>query len=148
MRSFKTLVLVALAICLVGGTAWSEDRVIGSVKIVKGDASIVRGGKTLSVSLGQRLQQGDILRTGSDGGLGIVLRDDTVISLGPDSEVTLDTFIFDPADNNMALVTKITRGAAVYLSGKIGKLAPEKVRFQTPSATIGIRGTKFAVKVD
>jgi hypothetical protein len=40
------------------------------------------------------------------------------------------------------------KGTAVYLSGIIGKLSPQSVRFETPNATIGIRGTKMLVKVD
>ena len=44
-------------------------------------------------------------------------------------------------------MAQISRGTMAYLSGLIGKLAPEKVRIETPTATIGIRGTRFALKV-
>jgi len=44
-------------------------------------------------------------------------------------------------------VARISRGTMAYLSGLIGKLAPEAARFETPSTTIGIRGTRFAVNV-
>jgi len=45
------------------------------------------------------------------------------------------------------LLIRITKGSLAYLSGLIGKLSPESARFETPVATIGIRGTRFAVQV-
>jgi hypothetical protein len=46
------------------------------------------------------------------------------------------------------MLVRLSSGTMAYLSGLIGKLAPESVRFETPVATIGIRGTRFAMKVD
>ena len=121
---------------------------IGSVKNAAGPASVVRVNQAQPATVGQRLHQGDLLRTGEGGSLGVVLRDDTVISLGPDSELTLDEFVFVPAQDQMSFVSKVVKGSAVYLSGRIGKLSPDKVRVNTPTASIGIRGTKFAVRVE
>jgi hypothetical protein len=54
---------------------------------------------------------------------------------------------FPPSEGKFDLVARISRGTMAYLSGKIGKLAPEKARIEAPTATIGIRGTPFAGKV-
>ena len=48
----------------------------------------------------------------------------------------------------MSIITRLLKGTSAYLSGIIGKLSPESVRFETPVASIGIRGTKFAVSVE
>jgi hypothetical protein len=45
----------------------------------------------------------------------------------------------------MSLIARLAKGTMAYMSGIIGKLAPESVRFETPVATIGIRGTCFVV---
>ena len=79
--------------------------------------------------------------------LGVILRDDSSLSIGPGSRLVLRSFRFSPSEEKFDLVARITRGTMAYLSGLIGKLAPEKARFETPTATIGIRGTRFAVKV-
>jgi len=71
---------------------------------------------------------------------------DTAIALGPDSSLVIREFLFSPAEHRLGLVARLTQGTMAYLSGVLGKLAPEAVRFETPVATIGIRGTRFAVK--
>jgi hypothetical protein len=127
--------------------ALAQEPVAGSVKIAEGKSEIVRQSQAQPAVQGARLYQSDVLRTGGDGKLGVVLKDDTLISLGPDTELVLDEFVFVPVEDRMSLTTKMIRGTAVFLSGTIGKLAPEKVKVDTPSASIGIRGTKFAVQV-
>jgi hypothetical protein len=90
---------------------------------------------------------GDTLVTGRDGSLGVILRDNSSLSIGPESRLVLRSFLFSPAEGKFDLVARITGGTMAYLSGLIGKLSPESARFETPTATIGIRGTRFAVKV-
>jgi hypothetical protein len=89
----------------------------------------------------------DSLRTGKDGRVGITLSDDTQVSIGPGSEVRLDTFVYEPGQGQLALVLKFIRGTAAYVSGQIAKLAPDAVRLETPAAIVGVRGTTLAVEV-
>jgi hypothetical protein len=103
---------------------------------------------TLPAAPGLKIMAGDTLGTGRDGSLGVILRDDSSLSIGPESRLVLRSFLFSPSDGKFSLVARITRGTMAYLSGLIGKLAPGKARFETPTATIGIRGTRFAVKVE
>lgn len=140
------LLLGALSLLADGGTAVAEEA-IGVVRIASGDATVTRGGKTLPATPGLKLLVGDTLGTGRDGSLGVILRDDSSLSIGPGSRLVLRSFLFSPTEGKFDLVARITRGTMAYLSGLIGKLAPEKARFETPTATIGIRGTRFAVEV-
>jgi hypothetical protein len=78
----------------------------------------------------------------------VILKDDTSLSLGPNSVVVVDQFLFAPAEGKLSLVTRMVQGTAVYISGIIAKLSPQSVRLETPNATIGTRGTRFLVKVD
>jgi hypothetical protein len=121
---------------------------IGSIKTVRGSASVVRAGETIPASVGLKLQAGDILVTGSDGALGLILRDDSSLSLGPSSRIGIEKFLFTPAEGKLGLTTRIVRGTLTYLSGIIGRLAPDATTFVTPSFTIGVRGTHFAVRVE
>jgi len=120
---------------------------IGSVKNVRGTAAVVRAGEAIPARPGFGLLAGDILQTGADGALGLTLRDDSLLSLGPSSRIALEKFQFDPAAGNLGLTTRIIRGTFAYLSGLIGKLAPDATTFVTPVATIGVRGTRFAVRI-
>jgi len=137
----------ALAIALLGSAEGAAPS-IGLVKVAAGSAVVQRADQTVPAHAGLTLQEGDVLRTGADGRLGVVLRDDTRVSLGPDTEVRLDRFLFAPAQGRLALVLKMVRGVIAYVSGKIAKLSPDAVRVETPVAIVGVRGTRFAAKVE
>ena len=100
-----------------------------------------------AAEVGQSVFETDTLRTGEDGSIGVTLDDDTRLSLGPSSEVRLDTFRYAPAEGSVGLAMRFLRGIAVYVSGQIAKLAPDSVRLETPSAIVGVRGTTLAVRV-
>jgi hypothetical protein len=146
MRYLSSIIAAALVACATFAAA--SDGSVGSVKTVNGSASIGRGQSSLPAVVNERVFQGDTLRTGPNGSLGVILKDDTSLSLGPNSVVVIDQFLFAPAEGKLSLVTRMLKGTAVYISGIIAKLSPESVRFETPNATIGSRGTKFLVKVD
>lgn len=148
MKYSVTVALVLGALCFhaVAGSATAGET-IGMVRTVSGDATVDRGGKSLPAAPGLRVMVGDTLVTGRNGTLGAILRDDSSLSIGPESRLVLRSFQFSPSDGKFDLVARISRGTMAYLSGLIGKLAPGKARFETPTATIGIRGTRFALKV-
>lgn len=149
MKTGVTVVLLLAALCLpaAAGTAIAGET-IGMVRFVSGDASVTRGETSLQAAVGLKVMAGDTLVTGRDGSLGLILRDDSSLSIGPESRLLLRSFQFSPSEGKFDLVTRISRGTMAYLSGLIGKLAPGKARFETPTATIGIRGTRFALKVE
>lgn len=128
--------------------AGAEAASIGSVKLSSGAAVVLRAGQALPAQPGLQLELNDLLRTGADGSLGVILRDDTRISLGPESEVVLDQFLFAPAAGELSLVVRMVRGIVQFISGEIGRLAPERVKFETPVGVVGVRGTRFLVKID
>jgi len=98
-------------------------------------------------SAGQVIFEADSLRTGADGRLGLTLKDDTRVSLGPGSEVRLDQFVYAPAEGRLGFVLQVVRGAVAYVSGRIAKLAPDSIRLETPAAVVGVRGTTIALQV-
>ena len=120
----------------------------GHVKTVTGAAFIVRNNAALAAKPGDAVFATDALRTGTDGKVGVTLRDDTRISLGPASEVRIDRYVYAPGEGGLGMVLKFVRGAAVYVSGRIAKLAPDAVRLETPTAIVGVRGTTVAVFVE
>jgi hypothetical protein len=148
MKNTVTAALLLSALCLLAASdPAAAGETIGVVRTASGAATVIRGETTLPAVPGLKLMVGDTLGTGRDGSLGVILRDDSSLSIGPESRLVLRSFLFAPLQGKFGLVARITRGTMAYLSGMIGRLAPEKARFETPSATIGIRGTRFAVKV-
>ncbi len=144
--------LVVMGMCIIlfaSGAAFADSQaVVARVKTVSGEALVARQGKVLAVKLEENLYKGDTLRTGPDSSLGITFKDNTTFSLGPRTEIVIDEFLFNPAQEKLSIVTRMIRGTVAYVSGIIGRLSPQSVRFETPVATVGIRGTKFLVKID
>ena len=124
-----------------------DDRLIGLVKTASGEAFILRDGRRMAAIPGAGLVLGDTLSTGATGALGVILRDDTVLSLGPSSETRIEQFAFEPAEQKLGMVLRVSRGLIAYLSGRISKLSPGSVRIETPVATLGIRGTHLVARI-
>jgi len=140
--------LVALAVvCLLAATAWAEDTPVGRVKTMAPEASILRGDQTLPAEAGAPVFAADTLLTGPGGSLGVVFKDGAVLSLGPKSEFVIDQYVFVPLEKQISFVSRMQRGTATYLSGAMGRISPESVKFQTPMAQLGLRGTKILIKV-
>jgi hypothetical protein len=119
----------------------------GRIKVASGAAFIVRQGRTIPAQVAQVVFEADGLRTGADGSIGVTLKDDTRVSLGSNSEVRLEHFIYAPAEGGLGLVLKFIQGVATYASGRIAKLAPDSIRLEMPAAIVGVRGTTLGIRV-
>ncbi len=119
--------------------------IAGVVRVSAGKATVTRGGRVFAADVGTKLRVGDVLATGPGGSLGVILRDDSSLSIGPQSTLVIRKFLFAPSEGKLGLLVRLSRGTLAWISGAIARLAPETVRFETPTATIGIRGTRFAV---
>ncbi len=149
LRGLFYFLVIVLSLFFVSGqgTPAGASPTIATVQKVNGTATVVRQGQSLSATVGLEIWQNDTLRTDRDGSISLVFNDDTSLSLGPESVLVIDEFVFAPRQGKFSIVLRMLKGTAAYLSGLISKLAPESARFETPSASIGIRGTKFLVKV-
>jgi hypothetical protein len=127
---------------------FAQPAVAGRVKVVSGEAFIVRGGNVISAKAGQPVLTSDTLRTGADGAIGVTLKDATRLSLGPASELRVERFVYAPESGGLAMVIRFVRGAAAYVSGRIAKLAPDAIRLETPGAIVGVRGTTLAIRTE
>ena len=139
------------AVLLVGlapaAAAQTRDQTIGVVKTLSGSATLTRADVTGTLRAGASMREGDRIDTGADGSVGVTFRDNTRIALGPRSRVVLARFVFKPADKQYGFGLSLARGTLEYMSGLIAKLAPEAVSIETPTSTIGVRGTRFLARV-
>jgi len=150
-RWLPPLVAISLFVCLsLNGVVSPADASpsAATVKKVSGMATITRQGRDLPATVGLEILENDTIRTGRNGSIGIVFNDETLLSLGPESVLVIDEFVFAPKQGKFSIVIRMVKGTAAYLSGLISKLAPESAHFKTPTASIGIRGTKFVAKIE
>lgn len=120
---------------------------IGFVKTSTGAASVVTAGQAVPAAPGTPIQLDSLLKTGKNASLGVTLKDNTLLSLGPDTELVVDEYLYAPAQGQLMLGARMAKGSLNYVSGVIAKLKPEAVGIRTPSGNIGVRGTHFVVSV-
>ncbi len=144
----KTHRLAACMLLVLGifGTAQAAESA-GMIKTSKGTVTLERDGQKLIAVVGTPVLVADKLRTGSDGAVGVTLRDSTLLSAGPNSLITIDKFAFDNTTTDGRMSVGIRKGTLSVASGKIAKKTPESVDFHTPTSVLGVRGTEFVIEV-
>jgi len=146
MRINIFLKLMLLAASLGSGCVAAETTSIGFVKRVEGEAKIISAQDAIQAQPGTPIHLGDRIKTGENGRLGVTFKDNTIMSFGPETEVVMDEYLFDPAEGQLKLALNMLKGTLHYISGVIAKLKPEAVSVKTPAGIIGVRGTRFLVK--
>ena len=139
--------LVAI-LCAIGLPARAEEAPVGFIKALSGTATLTHDAVATAAALAMPIYQNDRLETGSDGALGITFRDNTRISLGPNSRIELKHFVFQPAAEQYGFILGLAYGTLEYISGLTEKLAPDAMSIQTPGFTVGARGTRLLIRAE
>lgn len=147
---FLTVAAIATAFALVAwtGTAAAQDKApVGYVKNVKGSATVTTDGQVVQAQPGTPLHQGSSLKTDAQSSMGVIFKDNTMMSFGPSTVLTVDEYLYEPGQDQLKLGVRMGKGTLNYVSGVIAKLRPEAVTIKTPTGLIGVRGTQFLLKV-
>lgn len=139
----RLLALMGLAV-MIALPSWATDEA-GLIKVAKGTVTIERSGQKMIVTAGMPVLAGDRVVTGEDGSVGITLKDNTLLSAGPKSLLVLNSFAFNEATHEGGLDASLKRGTLSVVSGKLAKNTPDSVKFRTPAAILGVRGTEFVI---
>jgi hypothetical protein len=134
-----------LALCAL--PALAQDYA-GVVKTSKGSASVERAGKQVAAAPGTQLHQGDRIITGNNGYLGITMRDDTLLTLGPGSSLSLDGYAFDPKTHDGNFLASLSKGMLSVVTGLIARRQPDAFAVKTRVSTMGVRGTEFIIEAN
>ncbi|MBQ1764451.1 MAG: FecR domain-containing protein, partial [Aquincola sp.] len=144
-----TMAAWALAAAMAGPLAAAPTgEHVALFKSVSGSVTVVRSSGPVTATAGMPLYVADRLVSAADATAGIMFKDGTAVTLGPASKIELRDYVFEPKDARYQFDLYLSRGKAVYASGKIGKLSPESVKVGTPTATVGVRGTRFIVEAE
>ncbi|MDD5218039.1 MAG: FecR family protein, partial [Candidatus Omnitrophica bacterium] len=128
--------------------AQSAD-LIGVAAAVKGSVQLSREGSVGKViESGANIFLGDQISTDDKGRLQILLLDETVFTIGPNSAMTIDQFVYDPANHDGEIKAKIVKGTFRFVTGQITHKKPNRMRVDLPAGSIGVRGTIVEGQVD
>ena len=143
--SVHAFVTFALAALFVTSAAAAE---IGQIKVSRGQVGVEHKGEVLPGKVGLRLESADVIKTGPDGSVGITMADNSLLSAGPNSILSLERFDFDPASNQGKFDAQLKQGSLAVVSGKMAKQSPDAMTVRTPSAILGVRGTEFVLSAN
>lgn len=141
---------VGLAFCLMTGLFGAQIAVAGpagTIVKIQGDAFIApQEGTSRAARAEDNVNEGDLISTGKGSEILIRFNDQSVMTLRPETSVLIKQFRHEESAVG-SFVANLLKGALRSVSGLIGKANPRQVRFQTPTATIGIRGTDFELAI-
>lgn len=130
---------------MVAQPALAEE--IGRIKnVTQGGIEVVRAGEKLRGTSGFRLMEGDIVVTAQGQRAGITFLDNTRLAVAPGSRMIISKYRYDRARETGESEMVIERGAVGVDSGKLSR--SERMKFRTPTSTLGVRGTTFVIEVD
>jgi hypothetical protein len=136
MKTPATLTLAALGFLVIIPAAHAAQ--IGVASAVTNDVQGFEGGSPRSISVGGGVFSNERVRTGAASAAQLMFIDKTTVSIGPQAEITLDKFIYDPNKGAGQVVLDTVRGSFRFITGSQN---PNRYAIKTPVGTLGIRGT-------
>ena len=120
-----------------------EKQLVGIVGAISGTVKT----ETRELKTGDKIYLNETISAGAASGTQILLLDQSTFTIGEDSEVVMDTFIYDPATNDGKIVASVKQGSLKVISGLISKKNPDALTVEVPEGTLGSRGTEFQTMV-
>ena len=136
------ILIISLIISLSSISIGIANEVIGVIAAGIGDIS---NQKSEKLTTGSKIYFGDTIIVKEQSNAQILLLDETALTVGEKSELTIDDFVYDPKSKVGKIVSNIKVGTVRIITGEISKQNPDNLEVNVPSGTIGARGTEFAV---
>lgn len=145
----STFLVASLAVLAAGASpGHAEGNVAGVTAAVNPTASALEpSGKRKLISLGDPVVRDQRIETGPQGLVQILLADGTSFTVGPNSSIVIDSFVYDPEKQTASLAATMTKGALRFIGGKASKASGD-VKINTPIGTAGIRGAVVDINLD
>ena len=141
MNKIKTIIIsVFLSLFLISIS--SANEFIGVIAAGVGD---ILNQKNEKLSTGSKIYFGDTIIVKAQSNAQILLLDETALTVGEKSEITIDEFIYDPQSKVGKIVSNIKIGTVKIITGEISKKDPDNLEVNIPTGSVGARGTEFVV---
>jgi len=139
------LAVTTALLCVQATDVWSAA---GTVTEQTGPTEIQRDKQVIPSAKDSGVEQNDAVVT-ANSKVSITFQDNSTVKITEQSKLVIDSFVYDPAKGDAGKVgLKMALGTAKFASGQIAKANPQSVSIETPTATVGVRGTDFSMTVD
>lgn len=146
-RSFAVSALAVAVLLSASGNPAMAQQQAGVSAAVRGQVALSRASQNIvgkKVGSGEAIFLGDAITSGTNSGMQVMLLDETIFTIGPNSAMSIDEFVYDPSTSAGKVAASVTKGVFRFITGKIARKRPEDMTVRLPTATIGIRGTIVA----
>ena len=120
-----------------------EKQLVGIVGAINGTVKT----ETRTLKAGDKIYLNETIYASENSGTQILLLDQSTFTIGSESEVVMDTFIYDPETSDGKIVASVKQGSLKVISGLISKKNPDSLTVEVPEGTLGSRGTEFQTNV-
>ena len=141
MNNFKTFIFVLVILTMSKSYAFSKD----FIGVISAGIGEIINQDSEKLTTGSKIYFGDTIIVKEQSNAQILLLDETAITVGEKSELTIDDFVYDPKSKVGKIVSNIKVGTVRIITGEISKQNPDNLEVNVPSGSIGARGTEFAV---
>ena len=142
MNYFKKISLLLIFIVNSSIASANISEFIGVIGAAIGEIQNQKNEKLVN---GSKIFYGDTITSKQQSNAQILFLDQTVLTLGEDTELTIDEFIYDPTSQDGSFVSSVKSGTVKFITGQISKKNPDNLEVKIPSGTLGARGTEFVV---
>ena len=142
MDYFKKLIFSLIFLIGANTANASTSEFIGVIGAAIGDIQNQNNEKLIN---GSKIFYGDTIISEAQSNAQILFLDQTVLTLGEDTELTIDEFIYDPNSHDGSFVSNVKSGTVKFITGQISNKNPDNLEVKIPSGTLGARGTEFVV---
>ena len=135
-------ILFLIILLFAGQANASNNNFVGIIGAAIGD---IKNQKNEKLTNGSKIFFGDTIISNSRSNAQILFIDQTVLTLGEDTELTVDEFVYDPNSQNGSFISTVKAGTVKFITGQISKKNPDNLEVKVPAGTLGARGTEFVV---
>lgn len=137
-RSVLALGVICAGVFGSSAAALNDDGRIGAAVAVRNQVTGAQGGQERPLAVGNPVFQNERISTGANSVAQLMFTDQTTLSVGPRSQVTLDRYVYDPNQAAGDVAVSFVTGAMRFITGSQD---PHSYQVHTPVASIGVRGT-------
>ena len=141
MNKIKILI-ISVVLSLFSISIGSANDFIGVIAAGVGD---ILNQKNEKLSTDTKIYFGDTIIVKAQSNAQILLLDETTLTIGEKSEITIDEFVYDPQSKVGKIVSNIKIGTVRIITGEISKKNPDNLEVNVPTGSVGARGTEFVV---
>ncbi|MBF0273823.1 MAG: FecR domain-containing protein [Nitrospinae bacterium] len=145
MNRYKSLfqsVLILIVLFTNPFIAFSEESAVGKVIGIVGKVEFLRGSDWKGAVFQQLVYAKDEFRTEKRSRLKILFNDDSLMALGPNSRLKIQSYLYKPKEKLRQGVVEVAHGLSMYIVNKSQKNKQSSFKILSPTANMAARGTQ------